>query len=99
MEVLEAALIDASGRAGLEDLVEICAIGKMGLCRVGPPAKRPVDRHQRQFREPLGTFRSDLWLGGTIEVARGDFLAFLRVEVLQIGFRHLARPRTSSDSE
>src|SRR6266852_2167468 len=75
----------------LVNLVENAPVVEKGLLSFGPTAENPVDGKQLDLRELPGVFLGDFWCPWPIEILRGDFLSFGRVEIFEIGRRHLAR--------
>ena len=61
------------------------------FCALGPAAEHLVDGDQFELGELLLVFLGHLGIGRTIEVLRGDFLAFGGVQVLQVSLGHFAR--------
>ena len=83
-------------RAGLVDLVEGAAVGKMRLLRRLPVAEIFLQRKQRQLRELLVVLLRHRIECGPVEIPGRDFLAFGRVQVFEIGLRDLARALLST---
>src|SRR5262245_23767109 len=71
-------------------LVEDTAIAEVLLLRLGPAAEI-LDGDEIDLREEFGVLRSDLRVARAVVVARGDLLAFRRVEVLEVFLRHGTR--------
>ena len=66
------------------------AVGEVRGLRLVPAAELLVDREGRHLREILRMRRGDLRIGRPVEVLGRDLLAFRRVEILEIGLRHVA---------
>ena len=68
------------------DLVEDAAGGEVLLLRELPAAE-VLDGHEFDLRELAGIFRGDRGVARPVEILRGDFLAFGRVQELQVRLR------------
>src|ERR1700751_6121646 len=75
----------------LVNLVENAPVVEKGLLSFGPTAENVVDGKQLDLRELPGVFLSNFRCPWPIEILRGDFLSFGRVEIFKIGHRHLTR--------
>ena len=63
----------------------------MLFLRFRPAAELLIDGKQLQFRELVSIFLRHIRIARAVEVLRRNLLAFRRVEILQVRFRHLAR--------
>lgn len=77
--------------AGDVDLVENATIREMHLLRIAPATERLVDGDQASLDELSGIPGGNLRLLRAIEVFGGQFLAFRRVQVFEVGLGDLAR--------
>src|SRR5882757_6858524 len=75
-----------SERSVLVDLVENAAFGEVVLLRLGPTTENVVDGEKFDLGERFFVFPGDLRIARAIGIARRDFLAFLGIPILQIGF-------------
>ena len=75
----------------LINLIKSAAIGKVKLVCVLPAAKRIVDLEQLDVGKLACIFRRNCGIGWTVEILRGNLLACVRIEILEIGFREGTR--------
>src|SRR5450830_1946857 len=72
------------------DLIENPAVGEVDFLGLGPAAGHFVDGEQFYFGELGGVFGGEFGDGGAVVVLGDDVLAFVAVQVLQVGFGDLA---------
>ena len=73
------------------NLVEAAAVGEVRLLRLLPAAEGVVDGYQLELGELLGVLRATLaWVGGGSNAWR-NLLAFLGVQIIEVGLAVRAR--------
>ena len=71
------------------DLVESAAVREVGLLRRIPSSEGLVDREQLHFGKRARVFGRDFLVARPVVIARRDFLALGRIQIVEIGLGEL----------